>query len=507
MCLLKFQFLFLLLPYLFLLEHSAKAQLFGRAAACIRKNDLTLKDFRKDWQQDNDFKTFISTALKEFCVNFFEHAMPHARMRDLLSFEDPAISLGDVKPMIETYLNEHNESRKLTLLRNKFQELLVTFGPNAVFSQEICNWLNSKNTTFDTEFRPKIDTVFSLAVALGDLTCIQIAMGTGARVDHCRSDFTASALVQRCLWKNDWQLKLARGLDIRTEDCNAASKLGSGSFAAVYKSSINGEPRAMKQFHATFDNLPMQGTLDNVVTEVQLMLQCQHRNVVKCFGFFLWDIQFPKTKPCLLLELMMTTVSHLLLDPSCEFSDDEMRLQFGSNEVYNEMQVQFASKDVRIQIMCDAAAGLEYLHGCIPPIIHRDIKPGNILLKLENGKLCVKLSDFGLSSSNKNYTTRTMTQGGSLRIGTRAAGAGTPAFMSVEQWDTSTMQSTKADVFSFALTLFAVVCKVTEPWFDLETYVTLLKGNGEFYEFSQIRSCIENCNWPVWHNKSLIRKA
>ena len=70
MYLLKFQFLFLLLPYLFLLEHSAKAQLFGRAAACIRKNDLTLKDFRKDWQQDNDFKTFISTALKEFCVNF-----------------------------------------------------------------------------------------------------------------------------------------------------------------------------------------------------------------------------------------------------------------------------------------------------------------------------------------------------------------------------------------------------------------------------------------------------
>lgn len=112
MCLLKFQFLFLLLPYLFLSEHSAKAQLFGRAAACIRKNDLTLKDFRKDWQQqDNNFKTFISTALKEFCVNFFEHAMPHARMRDLLSFEDPTISLGDVKPMIETYLNEQRISQ------------------------------------------------------------------------------------------------------------------------------------------------------------------------------------------------------------------------------------------------------------------------------------------------------------------------------------------------------------------------------------------------------------
>jgi serine/threonine protein kinase len=42
-----------------------------------------------------------------------------------------------------------------------------------------------------------------------------------------------------------------------------------------------------------------------------------------------------------------------------------------------------------------STVGLEYLHhGCIPPIVHRDVKSKNILL---NDKLQGKLADFGLS--------------------------------------------------------------------------------------------------------------
>ncbi|XP_065035358.1 probable LRR receptor-like serine/threonine-protein kinase At1g51820 isoform X2 [Musa acuminata AAA Group] len=49
----------------------------------------------------------------------------------------------------------------------------------------------------------------------------------------------------------------------------------------------------------------------------------------------------------------------------------------------------------RIRIVVEVAQGLEYLHkGCVPPIIHRDVKTNNILLTYD---FETKVADFGLS--------------------------------------------------------------------------------------------------------------
>ncbi len=50
-------------------------------------------------------------------------------------------------------------------------------------------------------------------------------------------------------------------------------------------------------------------------------------------------------------------------------------------------------KDVILQIL----NGLEYLHK--HKIIYRDIKPSNILIKRENGKIIPKMTDFGISKT------------------------------------------------------------------------------------------------------------
>ena len=49
------------------------------------------------------------------------------------------------------------------------------------------------------------------------------------------------------------------------------------------------------------------------------------------------------------------------------------------------------------QIAQDMAEGLAYLHGLAPPVLHRDVKPSNVLLVTTAGTLHAKLCDFGLA--------------------------------------------------------------------------------------------------------------
>ncbi len=60
------------------------------------------------------------------------------------------------------------------------------------------------------------------------------------------------------------------------------------------------------------------------------------------------------------------------------------------------------SPDLRIQLkMClDIADGMQFLHSHDPPILHRDLKSGNILI---DGEGRCKIADFGLSTF-KDFT-------------------------------------------------------------------------------------------------------
>lgn len=92
--------------------------------------------------------------------------------------------------------------------------------------------------------------------------------------------------------------------------------------------------------------------------------------------------------------------------------------------------------------VCEALA---YLHSRKPPVVHRDIKPGNIKITPEGEIILV---DFGLA--------KVMTTGQATTTGARAM---TPGYSPPEQYGTARTDS-RSDIYSLGATLYAALTGV-----------------------------------------------
>src|SRR5574344_154994 len=116
-------------------------------------------------------------------------------------------------------------------------------------------------------------------------------------------------------------------------------------------------------------------------------------------------------------------------------------------------------------IFLDACYGLKHAHA--KGIVHRDIKPGNILI---SRRAEVKLADFGIASTEKESEILEDELAGqgllmrgelsqSVKKGLTQAGVtlGTPAYMSPEQLDDSRSVDQRADIYSMGVMLYEMV--------------------------------------------------
>ncbi|CAN5232072.1 hypothetical protein BH11PLA2_BH11PLA2_25800 [soil metagenome] len=119
------------------------------------------------------------------------------------------------------------------------------------------------------------------------------------------------------------------------------------------------------------------------------------------------------------------------------------------------------------QIMRQIAGGVQALHGA--GFLHRDIKPGNILLSNSEGGspdlLVPKLTDFGLARAEEQTT---MTSAEAI--------AGTPSYLSPEQIHSPAKVDTRADVYALGATLYE--CLTSVPPFR-GTTLEVLKRIGD----------------------------
>ncbi len=156
--------------------------------------------------------------------------------------------------------------------------------------------------------------------------------------------------------------------DSEAETYEIIEMIGSGGFGAVYKvKAQNGDIFALKTILTA--NLSDEG-LQALINEGQLSTEVQHENVVRVF-YFHDGKQYPQFPPYMVMEYADGgTLSNLL---------SEKREQ---GEFFDPPQLQ--------KIFTELALGMRAINN---KLVHRDIKPDNILLV--NGKL--KIADFGLS--------------------------------------------------------------------------------------------------------------
>ncbi|KAK7285163.1 hypothetical protein RJT34_19924 [Clitoria ternatea] len=212
--------------------------------------------------------------------------------------------------------------------------------------------------------------------------------------------------------------KLFSGKEIKkaTNDFSSDRLLGVGGYGEVYKGILqDGTVVAVKC--AKLGN--PKGT-DQVLNEVRILCQVNHRNLVGLLGC------------CVELEQPIMVYEFIENGTLLDHLQGQMAKGRG-----------LLTWTLRLQIARDTADGLAYLHFmAVPPIYHRDVKSSNILLDF---KLNAKVSDFGLSR---------LAQTDMSHISTCAQG--TLGYLDPEYYRNYQLTD-KSDVYSFGVVLLELL--------------------------------------------------
>ncbi|XP_073101059.1 uncharacterized protein [Elaeis guineensis] len=264
---------------------------------------------------------------------------------------------------------------------------------------------------------------------------------------------TSSSTVHKVDMDND-----CLDYEILWEDLIIGEQIGQGSCGTVYHALWYGSDVAVKVFSK-------QEYSDEVILsfrqEVSLMKRLRHPNIL----LFMGAVTSPQrlcivteflprgTNPCSILALT-SNIGVLMWLFRWNLHCNCLKLQLMSGSLFRLLQRNTTRLDWRrrIHMALDIARGMNYLHHCNPPIIHRDLKSSNLLV---DKNWTVKVGDFGLS--RLKYETYLTTK----------TGKGTPQWMAPEVLRNEPSDE-KSDVYSYGVILWELVTEKI-PWDNLNS--------------------------------------
>jgi tRNA A-37 threonylcarbamoyl transferase component Bud32 len=169
-------------------------------------------------------------------------------------------------------------------------------------------------------------------------------------------------LIEKLFMINDLQ-KINFNTLVFEKNKNKTTKIiGKGATSTVYLSKYNNINVAVKE-------IQLSNIEETLLSEILLLKNLDHINIVKYYGY---SIDF--------------------------IGNFYIVTEYCSNGSLDNHISDLSLKN-RFSILHDICSGLNYLHSFSTPIIHRDIKPQNILL---DKNYIAKISDFGISKYYNN---------------------------------------------------------------------------------------------------------
>lgn len=191
--------------------------------------------------------------------------------------------------------------------------------------------------------------------------------------------------------------------------------LGEGAMGVVYKAR-----------HLAFDRLVAMKTiklddpelLARFAREVKLHGALKHQNIVEAIDC----LQAPNKKTFFVMEFVDGVSLELVIrDKSKSLSEEEI-----------------------FEITNQVASALGYAHQ--QGVIHRDLKPGNMIVCEKDGKIIVKVMDFGIAKLQESVQKLTKT----------GQAVGSPIYMSPEQCMGQDLDG-RADIYSLGVMLYELI--------------------------------------------------